>query len=97
MAIPAFIKVRLSQNEFMKSSMIFQITNENIVRISALKVYLKFNKKLVLITLSTHGKSSFNMQKHLSGQGHILYLERAEILQIFESLIWKIDAFINSF
>jgi hypothetical protein len=65
MAIPAFIKVRLSQNEFMKSSMIFQITNENIVRISALKVYLKFNKKGILVILSTHGKPSLNMQKRL--------------------------------
>ena len=44
---------------------IFQITNENIVRIFALKVYLKFNLKKVLITLSTHGKPSSDMQRNL--------------------------------
>ena len=45
---------------------------------------------------------SLNMQKK-SGQ-IVLYLEifnfktfKAEILQIFELLIWKIDDFINSF
>ena len=71
-------------------------------RISALKVYLKLNQKVVLITLSTHDKPSLNMQEK-SGQ-IVLYLEifnfktfRAEILQIFDLLIWKIDDFINSF
>ena len=85
----------------MKSS-IFQISNSKIWRISALKVYLKFYQQLVLITLSTHGKNSLNIQKK-SGQ-IVLYLEvfnfknfRAEILQIFELLIWIIDDFINSF
>ena len=34
-------------------------------RISALKVYLKLNQKLVLITLSTHGKPSLNMKKKI--------------------------------
>ena len=29
--------------------------NKNVVRISALKVYLKFDLKVALITLSTHG------------------------------------------
>ena len=55
-----------------------------------------------VITLSTHGKRSLNMQNK-SGQ-IVLYLEifnfktfTAEILQIFELLIWKIDDFINSF
>ena len=55
-----------------------------------------------LITLSTHGKPSLNMQ-HKSGQ-IFLYLEmfnvktfRAEILQIIELVFWKIDDFINSF
>ena len=68
----------------------------------ALKVYLKLNQKLLLITLSIHGKPSLNMQKK-SGQ-IVLYLEifnfktfRAEILQIFELLIWKINDLIHSF
>ena len=85
----------------MKSS-IFQISNSKIWRISALKVYLKLNQKEVLINLSTHGKPSLKMKKK-SGQ-IVLYLEifnfktfRAEILQIFELLLWKIDDFINSF
>ena len=80
----------------MRSS-IFQIW-----KISALKVYLKLNQKVVLITLSTHDKPSLNMQKK-SGQ-IVLYLEifnfktfRSEILQIFELLIWEINDFINSF
>ena len=47
------LKVRESQNEFMISS-IFQITKAKIWRISALKVDLKFDQKLVLITLSDH-------------------------------------------
>ena len=38
------LKVRLCQNEFMKSS-IFQISNSKIRSISALKVYLKLNQK----------------------------------------------------
>ena len=48
----------------MKSS-IFKITNSKIWRISPLKVYLKLNQKVVLITLSTHDKTSLNMQKDL--------------------------------
>ena len=63
-------------------------------RISALKVYLKLNQK-VPITLSTHGKPNSNMQKNLVKLSYIYF--RAEILQIFELLIWKIDDFINSF
>ena len=50
------------------------------------------------MTLSAHGKPSLNMQKK-SGQ-IVLYLEifnfktfRAEILQLFEVVIWKIDVF----
>ena len=83
-------------------SSIFQIINSKIRRISALKVYLKLNQKVVLKTLSTHDKPSLNMQKK-SGQ-IVLYLEifnfktfRAEILQIFELVIGKMDDFINSF
>ena len=53
--------------------------------------------------MSTHGKPSLNTYAKKSGQ-IILYLEifnfrtfRAEILQTFELVIWKIDDFINSF
>ena len=94
------LKVRQIQNEFMKSS-ILQISNSKTWRISALKVYLKLNQKVVRITLSTYDKPSLNMQKKCQ---IVLYLEifnfktfRAEILQIFELVIWKIDDFINSF
>ena len=66
------------------------------------KSLFEFYQKIVLITLSAHGKPSLNMQKK-SGK-IILYLEifnfktfRAKILQIFELVIWKIDDFINSF
>ena len=44
--------------------LIFQNTNSNVWRISALKVYLKLNQKLVLITFSTHEKPSWNVQKN---------------------------------
>ena len=40
--ITLLLKIRQSQNEFMKTS-IFQITTSNIRRISALKVYLRFS------------------------------------------------------
>ena len=63
---------------------------------------MKPNQKVVRITLSTYDKPSLNMKKKI-GQ-IVLYLEifnfktfRAEILQIFELVIWKIDDFINSF
>ena len=46
----------------MKSSL-FQISNSKISRISALKVYLKLNQKVVKTTLSTYDKPSLNMQK----------------------------------
>ena len=39
-------------------SSIFQITKKGYVTISLLKVYLKFNEKVVIITLKTHGKPS---------------------------------------
>ena len=48
----------------MKSS-IFQITNSKIWTISALKVFLKLNQTVVLITFSTHDKPSWNVQKIL--------------------------------
>ena len=70
--------------------------------ISALKVYLKLNQKLVRITLSTYDKPRLNMQKKMGSI--VLYLQifnfktfRAEIFQIFELLIWKINDFISSF
>ena len=83
-------------------SYIFQITNSKIWRISALKVYLKLNHKVVLITLSTHGKPSLNMQKQ-SGQ-IVLCLDifnfktfRAEILQIFELVIYLENWWLHKF
>ena len=81
----------------MKSS-IFDFSNSKIWRISALKVYLKLNQKVVRITLSTYDKPSLNMQK-IGSNCPIFNFKtfRAEILQIFELLIWKIDDFINSF
>ena len=90
-----------------KSEWIFEVIDFpnyqlKIWRISALKVYLKLNQKVVLTDVSTHGKPSLNMQKK-SGE-IVLYLEilnfktfMAEILQIFQLLIWKIDDFMNSF
>ena len=70
-------------------SLIFQISNWKIWRISALKVYLKLNQKVV-------GAKKLGQI--------VLYIEifnfktvRAAILQIFELLIWKINDFINSF
>ena len=54
-------------------SPIFHFSNSKIWRISALKVHLKINQKLIIITLSTNGKSSLNLKKK-SGQ-IILYLE----------------------
>ena len=80
----SFLKVRWSQNEFVKSS-IFQITNSKIWRISALKVWPDYFAYTYLVC-HVHSKVlSFNN------------FFRAEILQIFESVIWKIDDFINSF
>jgi hypothetical protein len=76
------------------NSSIFQITNKNIVKISALKVYLKFNWKIVLITwtLSKHGKPSWS---NLEISNFKTF--RAVILTLFSLIIWKIDDFINSF
>ena len=71
----------------MKSS-IFQIS-----RISALKIYLKLNQKLVRITLSTYDNPGSNC--FISRAGDNFKTFRAEILQFFELLIWKIDDFIN--
>ena len=55
------------------------------------------------MNLRTHGKPSLHKYAKTYSQ-IILYSEifnfktfRAEILQIFELLIWKIDDFINSF
>ena len=63
---------------------------------------MKLNEKIVLISLSKHYKTSLNMQKQ--SDQIVLYLKifdfknfRAEILQIFELVILKIDDFINSF
>ena len=85
----------------MKSS-IFQISNSKIWRISALKVYLQLNQKAARITLTKYDKPSLNMQKQIWANCPIsidfnLKTFRAEILQIFELLICKIDDFINSF
>ena len=41
----------------------FQISNSKIWEITALKVYLKLNQKVVRITLSTYHKPSLNMKK----------------------------------
>ena len=63
---------------------------------------MKLNQKLVLITLSTHGKPNLNMQKDIWSNHPIprdiqLQKFQAEILQIFELLIRRINAFIKSF
>ena len=63
---------------------------------------MKLNQNLVLITLSTHGKPSLNMQKKIWSNHPIprdiqLQKFQAEILQIFELLIRRINAFIKSF
>ena len=50
-----------------------KLATQKFKRISALKVYLKLNQKVVGITLSTYDKPSLNMQKK-SGQ-IVLYLE----------------------
>ena len=68
---------------------------------SALKVYLKLNKKVVLTTLSTHNKH--HLMKKISSNRPIpienlnFKTFRAEMRQMFELLIWKIDEFINLF
>ena len=46
-------------------SLIFQISNSKIWRISALKVGLKLNQKVVRIFLSTYDKPSLNIKKKL--------------------------------
>ena len=61
------------KSEWIYKSSIFQISNSKIRRISALKVYLKLNQKVVRVTLSTNDKPSLNMQKKI-GQ-IVLYLQ----------------------
>ena len=78
------LKVRLSQNEFMKSS-ILQNSNWKIWRISALASKTRSNKKSININIFIY------FSKYESAFIFLidLFLEaRAEILQIFQLLFW---------
>ena len=53
------------KSEWIKKSSIFQISKSKLWEITALKVYLKLNQKVIRITLSTYDEPSLNMQNKI--------------------------------
>ena len=90
MEIYSLLKVRLTQSEFMKSS-IFQNSNWKIWRISTLKGYIDWVLVFAIVHLYFARCTTANISNYS------IKPFRAEILQIFQLLFWKIDDFINSF
>ena len=78
-----FLKVRLSQNEFMKSS-IPQNSNWKIWRISALASKMRSNKKSINILIFLY---FFKYESAFIFLIDLFLEARAEILQIFQLLL----------